>query len=314
MQLGQLGSAVSELSQLLSQAIVQPFRRSGRPGAVRTLPRAAGGGRGFSLRLRGTLWLASGAMPDDLLVDLIHEAGGRRARAVILPAAAYAFAEAGERYRRYLRRFGMERAETLGLSTRQQAEDPALAAAIAGADLVALGGGQPELLLDIMAGSAAAAALLQGLQRGAAVAVFGPAVEGTGEWALSPAGTPASGAPTGLRRALGLLPGTLVGSAPHGAGRLAATFGAALAASAQALLLDERTTLAVRPGWQVEVRSGAVLAVGAPPAEPGEAHGPVAAAAPLGGVWTRVAPAGWRLDLAAGAVLPPGAAAVEPPR
>ncbi len=302
MQIGELGNAVSELSHILSQAIVVPFRRVPARGPTR-VARAEGvrpGRRGFGAA-RGHLLLAAGGLPDDLVIELIHQAGGRKSRLVILPATAYGPA-AGERYRRYFQRFGMERTETLALTTRQQAEAAATAGTIAGADLLVIGGGHPGLLLDVVAGSAAGVAVLAAMAKGATVAALGPAAEATGEWFLPPLEGGHAGSPVALRQGLGLLPGTLVACGPQAAGRLGGLFGAALTERAQALVLDDRSSLLVGPGGQAEVRAGTVLAAGA--AEQGQG-GPV----PLGGVWTRVAPAGWRLDLAARAVLPPGASA-----
>lgn len=313
MQLGELGNAVSEWSQMLAQAIAAPRGRASAPRPRRVV-RAAGATRGFHVRLRGSLVLAVGGLADDLVVELIREAGGRQARALILPAAAYGFAAAGERYRRYLRRFGMEHAETLGVGTRAAAEDPALAARVAAADLLVLGGGDPGLLLGVLRGTAVEAALAAALVRGATVAALGPAVEVVGAWHLPSAEeAEAGGAPGGLERGLGWIPRALVAAGPQAACRIGAVFGAALTAGVQAVVLDQRTTVVVRPGWQAEVRSGTLLALGGdePEAVAGTVRRPYPGlpqgSAPLGGVYARVAPAGWRLDLATRLVLPPGA-------
>ena len=151
-QLGDLGSAVSEWSQMLSQAIVVPLRRgdlrrSASPRA-RTVALAGGAARNFTVRLRGSLFLAAGGLADDLMLHSIHHVGGRKAHTVVLPAASYAFAAAGERYRRSLRRFGMDDAETVEVATRAQADEPKVATSLATADLVVSGGGDPGLLLD----------------------------------------------------------------------------------------------------------------------------------------------------------------------
>ena len=303
MQIGEFGNAVSELSHILSQAIVVPFRRIPARGPTR-VARAEGarpGRRGLAAPARGHLLLSAGALADDLVIEVIHQVGGRKARLVVLPATAYG-AEAGERYRRYFQRFGMERAETLALSTRQQAEAPAAAGSIAAADLLVIGGGHPGLLLDIVAGTAAGAAIAAAMAKGATIAAVGPAAEATGQWYLPPPESGQGGLPVALRPGLGLLPDTLVACGPQAAGRLGGLFGAALTERAQALILDDRSSLLVGPGAQAEVRAGTVLTAGA-------AEAAQAGSVPLGGVWTRVAPAGWRLDLAARAVLPPGASA-----
>lgn len=301
-QIGDLGQAVSEWSQMLSQAIVVPLRRAElrrRSPQPRAVAMAAGATRGFTVRVRGSLFLAAGGLEDDLVVELIHSVGGRKARAAILPAAAYGFAEAGERYRRSLRRFGMEHTEAVAVTTRAQAEAPETASSLAGADLLVLGGGDPGLMLAALRGTAAEAALAAALVRGAAVCAVGPAVEAVGEWHLPPPELDAAApAGSGLRRGLGLLPRLLVAAGPQAGQRVGSIFGAALTAGVQALVLERQASLIVRPGWQAEVRSGTVLAIGGE-GDPG--------GAPLGGVYTRVAPAGWRLDLAARMVLPPGA-------
>jgi cyanophycinase-like exopeptidase len=325
-QLGGLGSAVSELSQILSQAIVLPFRRA---EVRRRVPRArtqapvrpGAGPRGLAARVHGSLWLAAGALPDEVVVELLHQVGGRRAETVVLPAGAVGVAEAGERYRRYFLRFGMERVQTLVLSTRRQAEDPEAAARLAGAELLVVGGGHPDLLLAVLRDTPAGAALASAFARGASVAFLGRAAEAVGEWCLAtgrdavapdPSSLPlgargraqASAGAAALCRGLGLLPGTLVACGSHAAGRLAAIVGAALTGRALALVLDSGSAVQVRPGWQAEVRAGTVLAAGQP--EEAAAAGGRRGPAPLGGVWTRVAPPGWRLDLATRSLLPPG--------
>ena len=305
MQLGEFGNAVSELSHILSQAIVVPFRRSETRGPIRPARGQAavrpGGRRGAAAPMRGYLLLSAGGLADDLVIELIHQVGGRRARLVVLPAMAYA-PEAGERYRRYFQRFGMERAHTLAVTTRQQADSLEIAGLISEADLLVIGGGQPALLLDVFEGTASGAAIAAVLGRGAALAALGPAAEALGEWFLpAPESAPGAGA-MGLRRGLGLVPDTVLACGPQVAGRLGGLFAAALTERAQILVLDDRSSLLVRPGRQAEVRAGTVLAAGA--AEEGEG-----AAGPLGGVWTRVAPTGWRLDLAGRTLLPPGAGA-----
>lgn len=313
MQLGDLGSAVSDWSQMLSQAIVLrrgDLRRRGPPRA-RAVALAGGAARKFSVRLRGSLFLAAGGLSDELVVDLIHHVGGRKAKVVVLPAASYAFAATGERYRRSLRRFGMERAETVEVGTRAAAEDPAVAAQLLAADLLVLGGGDPDLLLGVVRGTAVEAALAAALVRGATVAALGPATEAIGEWHLPAqdrAGEGGSAGPAGLHRGLGLIPRLLIATGAHAGARVGAIFGAALTAGIQALILDQRSTLVVRPGWQAEVRAGTVLAVGGgADASEGGSQRRGGGSAPLGGVYARVAPAGWRLDLAAHVVLPPGA-------
>ncbi len=301
MQIGQIGNAVSELSQMLSQAMVVPFRgrrRRARPPVV--LP-GHEGPRALGVRGRGTLLLAAGTLTDEQVVGLIHQVGGRQASVVVLPVAAYSFLAAGERYRRPLERYGMDSMETLPLSTRNQADDPQLAARVARANLVVLGGGDTGLLLQRLAGTSAEGAVVSALAGGATVCALAAAAEAVGGQVLETA--PGPDGTARLVPGLNLLPGTVVVAGRRIAGRLASVFATALTANVRLLVLDERATVLVRSGWQAEVRSGTVLVV----AGPGKAGGD--APTSLGEVLTRVVPAGWKLDLGSGAVLPPGAGA-----
>ena len=287
MQRSGFGSAVNELSQLLSQALVVPFLR--RPRRRRWAGGRASGAQAPARGRHGPLVLVAGTAPDEVVVELIHRAGGRRARAAVVAAASFASVPAGERYRRYLARFGMEQVATVDLSTRLRADrpDPALEAA----DLVVVGGANPELLVARLADTAALRGLLAAWSRGAVLAFLGAAAEAAGAWWLAPPGEDPP-----LRPGLGLLPGTCVATdAP-----IAHLVATALATGVQAVALDAGSAVVVGADGRAQVRAGAVLAVGGTPG--GGAERP-----PLGGVYARVAPAGWYLDLAARRVLPPGA-------
>jgi cyanophycinase len=319
MELSDFSAAVGDFSQMLASAILLPFRRrrEGAPGTRRgSFPRAAGRRAPRTTRMRGQLILASGSVPDEVLIELIHLAGGRGARVVLLPAAAQDVVAFGERYRRYLQRFGVAAVQTVDVSTRTRADDAGVAASIAAADLVLLGGGDLELLLAVFVGSPAARAVQAALTRGAVAALFGPAADAAGQWCLPAApgdALPARAAVASegeaarapLRQGLALLPGTLVATAPAAGGRLAEVFAAAMTCGVQAVVLDAHACLMIPPSWRAEVRAGTVLAVGGaesalgPQAEAGRA---------LGTALTRVAPVGWHLDLAAQMVLPPGEA------
>lgn len=300
-QIGQLGSAVSELSQMLSQAIVIPFRRRapvGPPRRPSILP-GRDGPRPGGLRGKGTLLVGAGTLADDQVVQLIHHVGGRQARVAVLPVAAYGLETAGARYRRPLERYGMDRLDTVPLTTRAQAEDTQLAARIAQAHLIVLGGGDAELLLGRLAGTGAGSAVAGALAGGATVCGLGAAAETVGEYVLV-LGAGADAGPR-LEPGLNLLAGTAVVAGHRVAGRLGSVFAVALAGNVRLLVLDDHAALLVRAGGQAEVRAGTVLIVQRP-------QRPAAEEAPiLGEVVTRVVPAGWKLDLASGAVLPPGA-------
>ncbi len=297
MQLGDLGSAVSEFSHLLSQSITLPFGRRRHPanGRERRVAPTVGVSRTMAVQVRGTLLVAEGPVDDAVIVELMHRAGGRHAKAVVLPVTRHDLPGVGERYRRYLARFGMDLPETVPLTTREQAASPVHAAKVGGADLIVIGGGNPGDLLDILAQTAVGAALQAAFVRGAVVTLLGPVIEAAGEWALGVAPEDPGAGP--LRKGLGLVPGTLICSGARCGGRLAQVCGATMAAGVQGLVLDARAALLLHGTWQGEVLTGTVLALGnrgsSEEREPGE-------------VAARVVPAGWRLDLAAGLLLPPG--------
>jgi cyanophycinase len=99
---------------------------------------------------------------------------GRPRRAVFLPTAA---AEEGAERIRYWVELGRHHYESMGVQpvplrvlTRDDAEDPKAAAAIAGAGLVYLSGGDPGYLADTLRDTAVWAAILAAWQAGAALA------------------------------------------------------------------------------------------------------------------------------------------------
>jgi cyanophycinase len=99
---------------------------------------------------------------------------GRPRRAVILPTAA---AEEGEERVRYWVELGRHHYESMDVHpvplrvlTRDDADDPKAAAAIAGAGLVYLSGGDPGYLADTLRDTAVWAAVVAAWQDGAALA------------------------------------------------------------------------------------------------------------------------------------------------
>jgi cyanophycinase len=290
-QLGDLVDALAELSQLLTQAIVMPIRRR--------LPERRRPAQGpWASRVRGTLVAASGTVGDELVLEMIHRGGGRRARAVVLPAAHVDFQRAGERYIRYFTRFGMQRVEALPLAAREQANDREIVERIAAADIVFLAGGDAGLLLDVLVGTASQAALWDALRRGAVVAAAGGAAGAIGTWSVrwgeepprsEPSGVGVEGGPS--RPGLGLLPGCLLDRQGVQRGRLGRFLHAVAATPGVSwgIGLDEGAALVVSPGWQLAVHgSGPVLCVeprlgrtpaGAAEANGAAAHPPVAPAA-----------------------------------
>src|SRR2546423_5281956 len=99
---------------------------------------------------------------------------GRPPRAVFLPTAA---APEGPQRVDYWLRLGAEHYQRLGVEPvpltvldRRDADDPANAAAVAGAGLVYLSGGNPGYLADTLRGTAVLEAILTAWQAGAALA------------------------------------------------------------------------------------------------------------------------------------------------
>lgn len=279
-----LGATFSELSHLLTQAIVLPGgqrRGSGRPGTKRGQDTAG-----------GTVVVAAGQLPDDLVPTMIHRAGGRRCRAVVVPTGHLDFGPAGERYVRYLTRFGMQGVQVAELVTRQQAADPNRSALLAAADLILVGGGDGHLLLDILAETPAETALHQALERGAVLCFAGGAASAAGELALASSGA--------FRRGLGLLPHCAIDRTVAVRAQMATSF---LAFCRQGrggplgLFLDEGAAIAATGHGLLEVRG----------------EGAVMAAWPATGrqLTVHVLIEGWRLDLTAKRIYPPARGALS---
>ncbi len=282
----------SELGHLLTQAIggFRLRQRTGRPRRRHKRPP-------WPVR-RGTLVLVGGTLEDEVVIELIHRAGGRRASATVIPAAHLESTRAGERYVRYLTRFGMERVDLVDLNTRQRADDRALTKQLE-ADIVIIGGGDAALLMNLLAGSLAERSLAAGLARGSIVVLTGDAVAAAGDVSLD------WKAPYGaaVRRGLGLLPHCLVDYQAVRRAEMGRLF-RAVGGDFLGISLDAGTALFCGPGPQSEVHGrGAALVI-----DGRQTHGEPA----MSGVATHVLPSGWRIDLASHLVLPPPSARAEP--
>ncbi len=265
----QIDDIMGELSRLWSQAIVLPWRRHREQGAAPpakgaqpTLPPWKGEGK-RSEAARGTLILIGGSrIGDEIILEMIHAAGGRNARIAVLPTASLDFSRGGQRYARSLRRFGATRVETVEIVTRERAQDPAWAARLAENDLIFLGGGDEALLLSIMAGTPAQEALAGAYRRGAVVAGIGAGATVMGRWV-------AAGEPGDIVPGLGLLPGVLVDQRGNQGGRPGKLFHAVARHPGPdplvGLGIDEDTALAVGPDLAARVvGQGMVLVVNRP--------------------------------------------------
>ncbi|HEX8938712.1 MAG TPA: Type 1 glutamine amidotransferase-like domain-containing protein [Candidatus Limnocylindrales bacterium] len=134
-----------------------------------------------------------------------------RLRVAIVPTAAArqdagrAAATCGTAIERTAARAGVEAwISTVPIVDIASAASPTLAAVLAGADVVYLPGGDPDLIPTLFAGSAAWRAILAAHARGAVVAGASAGAMALGGWTWTPAG----GQP-----GLGLVPGLVV--APH---------------------------------------------------------------------------------------------------
>lgn len=101
---------------------------------------------------------------------VLQEAGGGEARVVFLPTAVARHypRESGRAAIAYFDRLDA-RCEVAMILTRADAEQPEQVGLIERASLVYLGGGDPDVLLDVLAGSAAWAAALRVYERGGVI-------------------------------------------------------------------------------------------------------------------------------------------------
>jgi len=133
------------------------------------------------------------------------------------------------------------RAEVVPVVDRASAADPRLAAALAGADLIHLPGGDPDLVVAILDDTLAWRSMLAARARGAVIAGASAGAMALGEWTWTQAGG---------RPGLGIVRGLAV--APHFEGVAAARWRAERAALGRhdlgILGLDERTGVLSQPG------------------------------------------------------------------
>ena len=211
---------------------------------------------------------------------------GRPARAVFLPTAA---APEGPERVDYWLRLGTDHYRRLGAEPvplkvldRDDADDPAFAAAVAGAGLVYLSGGNPGYLADTLRGTAVLDAILAAWRDGAALAGCS-----AGACALTAV---ADDIRTGaVRPGLAVVPGLVV--LPHfdkierWSRDIVARRASGLAAGQTLIGIDEETALVSGDGgWRVEGRrrvwvveadgTRTPYAVGAAPALPGPLPAP----------------------------------------
>jgi cyanophycinase len=197
---------------------------------------------------------------------LLEATGRARPRVAIMPAASWPDGEPV--FQRWAAQ-GQAHFAALGaipvpvlVGDRASADDAALVAGMADADLVYLSGGKPGHLLDVLGDSAAGAALRAAHERGALIAgcsagamvLGGHQLRVGGGWrSLEP--------PVGWQEGLGLLPGLVV--VPH-YDAIPETLVALLVRAAPAgdlvVGIDEETAVVIRDGtWRVQGRGRVTL-------------------------------------------------------
>ncbi len=146
---------------------------------------------------------------------------GRARRAVVLPTAA---AREGDARVSYWLELGRTHYEAMGVEpvlldvrTREQADDPTTAAAVEGAGLVYLSGGDPHHLVETLEGTALWRAVVAAWQAGAALAGCSAGAmaltAGAPDNLVPPGGAPRTSAHARVANGLGLVGGLAV--IPH---------------------------------------------------------------------------------------------------
>lgn len=302
----------SDLVDMMSQSLRVPTHGSNR----RTGGKPAA--RGWLVPMGGD------AIHDDVVVGLIHLAGGRREPAVVLAPDGAGGPGLGQGLVHALQRFGMEQTRLLPLAGGTEAWDREVVQQIATARLILLGGGDPVALVANLAGTPVRKALQYAYQQGAVVAAAGSAAAALGAQ-LPPAGEGADSPLLSLNgyheeagtASLDLFPmalqlsNTLIIDSQvierNRLGRL--LYGAAQNPDLLALGLAENTAAFIGPMGDLRVQ-GAGVAVVVDGRKGRGAPGPAASGA-LRDLNVHVLPAGYGFDLASRRPLPPATAAGE---
>ncbi|MDH5244422.1 MAG: Type 1 glutamine amidotransferase-like domain-containing protein, partial [Chloroflexota bacterium] len=193
---------------------------------------------------------------DERFLGAILEAAPRTARivrAAVVPTAAARGrpADAAEFAIRALGRIGASLeltvdAQAAAVVDPASANDPGLAAFLAEADLIHFPGGDPDLIPAVLPGTAAWAAVLTALGRGAVLAGASAGAMALGSWTWTPGG---------VVQGLGMIPGIVV--VPHADARSWADnlrrFGGMAPSGAAVLGIGERTGVLIRATepWQI---------------------------------------------------------------
>lgn len=194
-----------ELADTLVQAISPPFH-SRFPRLIPPMWTTRRTVQPASKRDKGKLVLVGGeVLSDDVTVELIHLAGGRRASVSIL-----GFDPADRRHLDQFRRFGIGRLKFLDLTRLAQSEETALI--LASSEVIVITGSETIELTRTVAQTPIADAVRNAYAQGSLLVGIGKGVAPMGEFALSPSDDR-------REKGLGLLSGALIDERLDGNGR-----------------------------------------------------------------------------------------------
>jgi cyanophycinase len=200
---------------------------------------------------------------DTLLIESARELGADRSAFVVASAAARHDPDAVvATARAWFASLGAT-VEELPLRTRRQADDPAIVALAASGSLFYLAGGDPGLVVRVLEGTPAWAAIVDAWRRGAALAGSSAGAMALGALTLIRARHPGD-ARRDARPALDIVPGIAV--APHfetfGHRWVPEARGAVATAGGVIVGIDERTAAVWTDGAWRALGAGAVTVIG----------------------------------------------------
>lgn len=294
LNLERLGNFTAELSANLVRSIVLPgglLGRLTRPvpgGKVETKQDVESMAR--PTQVAGPLALVGAtAVPDEVVVSLVHFCGGRSARLGILGVGETNPEALGEKVERLFTRFGMRSVEKLAVASHDEANRPELAEQLAEFDVVAVSAREVEGALAILSGSACAAALHQIIAAGRPVLGFGVGSDLLAERVVLHDGSATAG--------LGLAPGLVISAHNEKKpvlSQLVQAVGSQDAAQLLGVSLDDSAALLIREAEARVVGEGNVTFVDGRETTALETAG---AGAPICGLKVHVLVSGFSLSL-----------------
>ena len=270
----------------------------------------------------GPLYVIGGAEDKlrrrDVLSRFVESAGGADARIAVIPTASSLGPEVVEVYDAVFRKLGAKEVFGPRPESREQANDPALAAQLAGATGIFMTGGNQLKLSAVIAGTAFGDAILAAHRRGATVGgtSAGASIQSSHMVAFGSGGTTPKQRMTQVAAGLGLLPGCVVDQHFEQRNR----YGRLLMIVAQSPQLlgigvDEDTGAVIRhetgrPVLEVVGRGAVTLLDGThmvSNAHEAKRNSPILAS----GVQLHVLPAGARFDMTTRSLIPDEAHVIE---